>query len=152
MILEKVSGCTCDSLTVDDVQEIELDDDARVNVLKRIGMYIATMDMNAFKPLMEDEFMMYTTAEDLEYADEFYSLLLKNGTIKPLQQLDGMSDIELEYLLIELRVALSNYIMNVPPSDLNWILSQFVEAFGVSEYLGHCDQCGDSIYQYTLKI
>jgi hypothetical protein len=79
-------------------------------------------------------------------------MLIKNRTIEPLQQLDGMSAIDEEYLRIELRVSLSNYIMNVTPNDLNWILSQFVEAIGETEYLGYCDQCSDSIYKYTLEL
>ena len=152
MILEKVTGCTCDSLTVDDVREIEMKDDDRVSVLKRIVMYISRLDLAKFKELINDELMMYTDMEDLSYADEFYSMLLKNKTIEPLQQLDGMSAIDEEYLLIELRVALANYIMNVSPNDLNWILSQFVEALGEEEYLGYCEQCCDSINKYTLEL
>jgi hypothetical protein len=152
MILEKVTGCTCDSLTVDDVREIDINDDDRISVLKRIGMYISILDLAKFKALINNELLMYTSLDDLEYADEFYLMLIKNRTIEPLQQLDGMSAIDEEYLLIELRVSLSNYIMNVTPNDLNWILSQFVEAIGETEYLGYCDQCCDSIYKYTLEI
>lgn len=152
MFLEKVTGCTCDSLTVDDVQEIKMSDNDRVAVLKRIGMYISILDLAKFKELINNELLMYTSLDDLEYADEFYLMLIKNKTIEPLQQLDGMSAIDEEYLLIELRVSLANYIMNVSPNDLNWILSQFVEAVGETEYLGYCDQCCDSIYKYTLEI
>lgn len=152
MFLEKVTGCTCDSLTVDDVQEIKMSDNDRVAVLKRIGMYISILDLAKFKELINNELLMYTSLDDLEYADEFYLMLIKNKTIEPLQQLDGMSAIDEEYLLIELRVSLANYIMNVSPNDLNWILSQFVEAVGETEYLGYCDQCCDSFYKYTLEI
>ena len=152
MFLEKVTGCTCDSLTVDDVQEIKMSDNDRVAVLKRIWMYISILDLAKFKELINNELLMYTSLDDLEYADEFYLMLIKNKTIEPLQQLDGMSAIDEEYLLIELRVSLANYIMNVSPNDLNWILSQFVEAVGETEYLGYCDQCCDSIYKYTLEI
>lgn len=152
MFLEKVTGCTCDSLTVNDVQEIEMNNDDRVSVLKRIGMYISSLDLAKFKALINNELLMYTSLDDLEYADEYYLMLIKNKTIEPLQQLDGMSAIDEEYLLIELRVSLANYIMNISPNDLNWILSQFVEALGDTEYLGYCDQCCDSIYKYTLEI
>lgn len=37
-------------------------------------------------------------------------------------------------------------------SLLEEILTNYVETDGDFENLGHCDQCGDSIWKYTLEI
>lgn len=152
MILEKVTGCTCDSLTVDDVREIELTDIERRDVLTNIGKYISKMDLESFKGLIDGELKMYSNEEDLDCVDEFYSMLLVDKTIKPLQQFDNMLPLDEEYLLIELRVALANFIINMHTDDLNWLLQQITEALGESEYLFYCEQCFDSVYKYTLEI
>ena len=152
MILEKVTGCTCSSLTVDGVEEIEMCDNARVATLKKISKYISKMALDKFREVINNELLMYTTEEDLEYVDEFYSTLLVNKTIKPLQQISGMSALDEEYLLIELRVALANFILNMSTDDLNWLLQEVTEHLGETKYLGYCEQCCDSIHQYTLEI
>lgn len=152
MVIEKVTGCTCDSLTVDDVQEIALTNSERREVLNNIGKYISKMDLESFKDLIDCELKMYSNEEDLEYVDEFYSMLLVDKTIKPLQQFDNMLPLDEEYLLIELRVALANFILNMSTDDLNWLLQQITEALGESEYLYYCEQCFDSVYKCTLEI
>lgn len=152
MILEKVTGCTCSSLTVDGVEEIELCDNARVATLKKISEYFRKMELSKFREVIDDELLMYTTEEDLEYVDGFYSTLLVNKTIKPLQQISGMNALDEEYLLVELRAALANFILNMSTDDLNWLLQQVTESLGEPKYLGYCEQCCDSIDQYTLKI
>ena len=152
MVIEKVTGCTCDSLTIDNVQEIELTIYDRRNVLANIAKYISKMDLESFKELIDDELKMYTTEEDLECVDEFYSMLLVDKTIKPLQQFDNMLPLDEERLLIVLRVALANFIINMQTDDLNWLLQQITEALGNREYLFYCEQCFDSVYKYTLEI
>lgn len=72
MKIEKVTGCICDSLTVDGVQEIALTDEKRVEVLGRISDYIKTMDLKKFAEAINNEIGMYRDEEDLEYASEFY--------------------------------------------------------------------------------
>lgn len=151
MILEKVTGCICDSLTVDGVQEIDLTDEKRVEVLSAISYYVHTYPFDKFGELIRDYFAMYTTEEDLEYMDEYYKSMINSKLITPLYVLpeDTMANIA---LYAALRARLGCYIKSVPPNELNWILQQVVEAFGEYEYIGHCDQCCDSIYKYTLEI
>lgn len=52
MILKQTTGCVCDSLTVDDVEEIDLTDEQRRQVILKISEYIAnqmkTDDLNCF--------------------------------------------------------------------------------------------------------
>lgn len=151
MKIEKVTGCICDSLTVDGVQEIDLTDGKRVEVLSAISDYIHTYPFDKFGELIRWYFEMYTTEEDLEYMDEYYKSLIDSKLITPLYVLPE-DTVENIALYAALRARLGCYIKSVPPHDLNWILQQVVEAFGEYEYIDYCEQCCDSIYKYTLEI
>lgn len=52
MILKQTTGCVCNSLTVDGVEEIDLTEDQRKEVILKISEYIAdqmkTDDLNCF--------------------------------------------------------------------------------------------------------
>ena len=50
MELKCTSGCICDSMTVDGVEEIDLEnDEIRKEVLERIGDYIGKLNLNENK-------------------------------------------------------------------------------------------------------
>ena len=46
MILKLVRGCVCDSMTVDDVEEIDLTDDQRRKVIETIMKNLKPEDLN----------------------------------------------------------------------------------------------------------
>lgn len=60
MILKQTTGCVCDSLTVDDVEEIDLTDEQRRQVILKISEYIANQmspgDLNCFLQYFIDFF------------------------------------------------------------------------------------------------
>lgn len=60
MILKQTIGCTCASLTVDDVEEINLTEEQRKEVIQKISEYIAnqmkTDDLNCFLQYFIDFF------------------------------------------------------------------------------------------------
>lgn len=147
MILEKVTGCTCDSLTVDGVKEIDLDDFAREMTLKKISEFFWNYNLSKFERLINEYLRLYVAEDDLEYVDEFYQQLIDEKVIKPLDQ--NITDID---VLMQLRSKLSIYINRLDNGELNWLLQEVVWALGEYEYLGYCEQCCDSIYKYTLEI
>ena len=50
MELKRTSGCICDSMTVDGVEEIDLEnDEIRKEVLERIGDYIGKLNLDEKK-------------------------------------------------------------------------------------------------------
>ena len=147
MILEKVTGCTCDSLTVDGVREIDLDDFAREMTLKKISEFFWNYNLSKFGKLINEYLQLYIAEDDLEYIDEFYQQLIDEKVIKPLEQ--NITDID---VLIQLRSKLSIYINRLDNGELNWLLQEVVGTLGEYEYLGYCEQCCDSIYKYTLEI
>lgn len=60
MILKQTTGCVCNSLTVDDVEEIYLTEDQRKEVILKISEYIANQmkpdDLNCFLQYFIDFF------------------------------------------------------------------------------------------------
>ena len=60
MILKQTTGCVCDSLTVDDVEEIDLTEEQRKEVILKISEYISnqmkTGDLNCFLQYFIDFF------------------------------------------------------------------------------------------------
>lgn len=37
-------------------------------------------------------------------------------------------------------------------SNIKNMIIDFLELNGDSEFIGHCDECGDNIYKYTLTV
>lgn len=153
MKIEKVTGCICDSLTVDGVKEVDLTDEKRIEVLERISDYIKTMDLKKFAEAINNEIGMYRDEEDLEYASEFYLKLTNEGVIDLFEKLPEEWYFESEWLASRLRAYTANYIRNMKTEDLNWVLQQLTEEFAFQESDGiPCDCCGDCVTTYTLEI
>ena len=153
MKIEKVTGCICDSLTVDGVQELDLTNETRVKVLERISDYIKTMDLKKFAEAINNEIGMYKDEEDLEYASEFYLKLTNEGVIDLFEQFPAEWYFESEWLSSRLRAYTAHYIRNMKTEDLNWVLQQLTEAFAFQESDGiPCDCCGDCVTTYTMEI
>lgn len=153
MKLEMIKGCICDSLTIDDVEEINLTDEKRIEVLVKIGKYVASCDIHKIGEVLSDELEMVNTEEDLEYADDFYLSLIDKEIIQPLQQFPKEWNHEAEHLARQFRSYLSKYIRDLHPNCLNTLLQTFIEEFGVYEgSVGPCECCGDYIETFTLEI
>jgi hypothetical protein len=124
MKLTKTTGCLSDSLQVDGVEEIDLDDNTRRRALKEIGEYVKkqTLDEEGLELLRED-IEGYCSKEGGE---------LKDKTIQELGEI-----IETE-----------------ETSSLNYILQFIVEFFGELTYHSKepCECCGDYVYEYTLDL
>lgn len=145
-------GCTWDSLTVDNVEEIDLTDKQRIEVLGKISKFIDALDIHKFGEVIKDELERYSTEEDLEYTDDFYSGLIYSEIIKPLEQYPDEWNHHSEQLSRQLRSYTSKYIRDLSPEELNYVLQEFIEIFGEYENCGYCDCCGDIREQYTLEI
>lgn len=145
-------GCTWDSLTVDNVEEIDLTDEKRIEVLSIISKFITSMDIRKFGNLMKDELMMYETEEELKYATDFYESLISNDLIQPLEQYPSEWNHRSEQLSRQLRSYVSKYVRDLSPDYLNYVLQDLLPEFGIYENCGYCECCGDIREQYTLEI
>lgn len=125
MILKSVTGCICDSLTVDDIEEIDLPSDKiRKEVLEKIGEFLK-------KQLLDDHQLT-----NLRDSMEAY-LNLEEGELKgkTIEELGGI-------------------IKSTEPGNLNYVLQFIIEPFGELTYKSKtaCDCCGDYVYEYTLVV
>ena len=74
-----------------------------------------------------------------------------NGCICTSLTVDNVETINMD--INELKSILHKMIDNLDDiSDLQSIFCYYLETFGKYEDLGTCDECGDSIFRFTLKI
>lgn len=124
MILKKVTGCICDSLTVDGVEEIDLTDKDRRKVLNKISNYIKNLPYDCFE-----------RAKDLL----FWFTDLEEGSLDVTCTMT-MADIGEEVRLADVK-------------SLNYVLQGITELLYDSEEMSDpCPCCGDYIITYTLEI
>lgn len=124
MILKNISGCICSSLTVDDVEEIDLTDDVRKTTLEKIGEYIKTLPQERL--------------EDAKYLLTWFT---------------EMTDDDVENSTLSLE-EIGNIVKTTSPENLNYILQGFVDKFYTKEpeISDPCPCCGDCIWTYIVEI
>ena len=152
MIIEMTTGCICDSLTVDGIEEINLTDDKRKEVLIEISNYVITIDIKTFGKLIDNYLSMFNQEDDLDYITDFYQSLINDEIITPLQQFPKVWNHEAELLTRQFRQKVHTYIATMHPNELNILLQDLLNTLGKYEFIGHCDCCGDIIEKYTLNL
>ena len=76
MIIEMTTGCICDSLTVDGIEEINLTDDKRKEVLIKISNYNTELNIKSLGKLIDNYLSMFDQEDDLDYITDFYQSLI----------------------------------------------------------------------------
>ena len=152
MIIEMTTGCICDSLTVDGIEEINLTDDKRKEVLMNISNYIITIDIKTFGKLINNYLSMFNQEDDLDYITDFYQSLIDDEIIIPLQQFPKVWNHEANLLTRRFRQKVHTHIITMHPNELNILLQDLLNTLGKYEFIGQCDCCGDIIEKYTLNI
>ena len=128
MQLISVTGCLCDSLTVDGVEEIDLpNDEARKEIVDKIGDYISS--------LKEENYDTYTR-ENLAC------------------NIEGYLNYEEDSLLDKSFKELGEIVKSAPGDQLNYILQFVIPNLGSITYHSEepCECCGDYVWEYTLEI
>lgn len=152
MKLEMRRGCIWDSLTVDNVEEIDLTDEVRKEVLFEISKFIATLDIRQFGKLMANELAMYENSEELEYATDFYLSLIDKEIIQPFEQYPKEWNHYSELLSRQLRCYVSKYVRDLSPNYLNYVMQDLLPTLGRYENCGYCECCGDVREIYYLEL
>lgn len=147
MNLKYTDGCTCTSYDVDGTEFIDLTlENQRELAIKLINY---TNNLQVFEHIyafsIEDTDELYTM--DNEQITEFYTKL-DNSVIefRNSWSIKNKKQYCVDYI--------TNY--NIEDSNADWLYQHVFELVlendGVYKFLGHCDCCGDSIREYTLKI
>ena len=144
MKLQYTDGCTCTSYDVDGTEFIDLSIEKQRELAIKLINY--TNSSQVFSNI-------YSFA--LEYTDELYEM--SEEQIKEFYDSLYSKINEFKILPIEEQKNFCvDYIANYNSSDADWLYQNVfeivLESDGDYKYLGHCECCGDSIREYTLKI
>lgn len=129
------TGCTCDSLTVDGIEEVDLNtDEKRKGILNKIGDYVSNLELDPKKERQEEQLNVIKRCIYYAKCDEWDEDIVDFGN-KTLEDL-------------------GNIIKEMSPVELNPLLCEFVPALGKLTYKSSkpCECCGDWITEYTLNI
>lgn len=70
MELELTQGCVCDSLTIDNIEEVDLTDEQRIEVLNKIGEYIKTVPTDTLNDFLQDFIQLFGEFEDIGHCEQ----------------------------------------------------------------------------------
>ena len=142
-------GCVCDSLVIDGKESSECTLEELLSVIRKI-LYKESSKFNliSFLDQVIDIFSDYASfiGDSCRYGrflisfDENYDIIVNNKYIKDFNE-DEIRDIIIE-------------IINSGKNQANlvWTLRGLVQIYGKYKYCYHCDECGDDVVEYKLKI
>lgn len=147
MKLRYTDGCTCTSYDVDGTEFIDLSIERQRELAIKLISYTdnSNVFVNVYSFALENTDNLYKMTED--QIKEFYNEV--DNCVIDFKN-NWSIDRQKEYCL--------GYIYNYNINDVNadWLYQHVFELVleyeGKYKYLGHCDCCGDSIREYTLKI
>lgn len=142
-------GCICDSLVIDGKESSEYTSEELLSAIKKI-LYKESSKFNLINFLDEviDIFSDYASfvGNSCKYGrflisfDENYDIIVNNKYIKDFNE-DEIRDIIIEII---------NSGKN--KDNLVWTLRGLVQIYGKYKFCYHCDECGDDVIEYKLKI
>ena len=142
-------GCICDSLVIDGKESSECTLEELLSVIRKI-LYKESSKFNliSFLDQVIDIFNDYASfvGDSCRYGrflisfDENYDIIVNNKYIKDFNE-DEIRDIIIEII---------NSGKN--QDNLVWTLRGLVQIYGKYKYCYHCDECGDDVVEYKLKI
>ena len=142
-------GCICDSLKIDGKESSECTSEELFSAIRKI-LYKESSKFNLIKflDLVIDIFCDYASfiGDSCKYGrflisfDENYDIIVNNKCINDFNK-DEIRDIIIEII---------NSGKN--KSNLVWTLRGLVQIYGKYKFCYHCDECGDDVVEYKLKI
>ena len=142
-------GCICDSLKIDGKESSGCTSEELISVIRKI-LYNESSKFNLieFLDLVIDIFCDYASfiGDSCKYGrflisfDENYDIIVNNKCINDFNK-DEIRDIIIEII---------NSGKN--KANLVWTLRGLVQIYGKYKFCYHCDECGDDVVEYKLKI
>lgn len=142
-------GCICDSFDIDGKESSKYTSEELLSAIKKI-LYKESSKFNLINFLDEviDIFSDYASfvGNSCKYGrflisfDENYDIIVNNKYIKDFNE-DEIRDIIIEII---------NSGKN--KDNLVWTLRGLVQIYGKYKFCYHCDECGDNVVEYKLKI
>lgn len=154
MELILTEGCVCDSLTIDDKEARECSNEelkeivkkvldkekSRYNLIKLLGMVIEIFgEYSTDKIIIEtDKYGLITIMEQDQDGADVITVGERN--------VNGFAEEEIRDMII---AVINSRDDN---ADLIWTLRGLIQNFGEYKFCYHCDECGDNVVEYKLKI
>lgn len=142
-------GCICDSLKIDGKESSECTSEELFSAIRKI-LYKESSKFNLIKflDLVIDIFCDYASfiGDSCKYGrflisfDENYDIIVNNKCINDFNE-DEIRDIIIEII---------NSGKN--KANLVWTLRGLVQIYGKYKFCYHCDECGDDVVEYKLKL
>ena len=142
-------GCICDSLKIDGKESSGCTSEELISVIRKI-LYNESSKFNLieFLDMVIDIFCDYASfiGDSCKYGrflisfDENYDIIVNNKCINDFNK-DEIRDIIIEII---------NSGKN--KANLVWTLRGLVQIYGKYKFCYHCDECGDDVVEYKLKI
>ena len=142
-------GCVCDSLVIDGKESSECTSEELFSAIRKI-LYKESSKFNLIKflDLVIDIFCDYASfiGDSCKYGrflisfDENYDVIVNNKCINDFKE-DEIRDIIIEII---------NSGKN--KANLVWTIRGLVQDYGKYKFCYHCDECGDDVVEYKLKI
>lgn len=165
-------GCTATSIEVDGQSFSELSSQEKIETMKKLIDYVCQQPSDhARNDLLRDVMILLipdiaTDEHEFQYDSDDENALInvyvyKDDKDKVIVIDNGFDDQVITngysyfaYNLNENDRALFYKIIekSVDNCFLNNIFMDILRTYGETEYLCHCDQCGDSVWEYTLNI
>lgn len=157
MKLELIDGCMASSFTVDDKEAYKLSSEELLSYCIKVINTIKNKDtlLNEFKECL-------TIIGNYDLSTDYYTIELEE-TIK-LIYLESPYTCEYKEYLTANDLNLETYNINIIKKyfiqllqkateyQLYDCLLQLTEDIGIMKFLYHCDECGDNVYSYTIKL
>ena len=149
MKITLTEGCICDSLVIDGKESSECTSEELLSAIRKI-LYKESSKFNliGFLDQVIDIFSDYASfaGDSCRYGrflisfDENEDIIVNNKYIKDFNE-DEIRDIIIE-------------IINSGKNQANlvWTLRGLVQIYGKYKFCYHCDECGDDVVEYKLKI
>ena len=142
-------GCICDSLKIDGKESSECTSEELFSAIRKI-LYKESSKFNLIKflDLVIDIFCDYASfiGDSCKYGrflisfDENYDIIVNNKCINDFNE-DEIRDIIIEII---------NSVKN--KANLVWTLRGLVQIYGKYKFCYHCDEFGDDVVKYKLKL
>ena len=154
MELILTEGCVCDSLTIDDkevrdysneelsgiIKKVLDKEKSKFNLIKLLGMIIEIFgEYSTDKIIIEtDKYGLITIMEQDQDGTDVITVGERN--------VNDFAEEEIRDMIIAI---ISSRDDN---ADLIWTLRGLIQNLGRYKFCYHCDECGDNVVEYKLKI
>lgn len=146
------TGCICDSFMIDDKEARDYSIDELKEITKKV-LELEKSKANLIN-LLNDVVKIFgecSTDECMTKIDKYGVVLATEQDGKDVITIDGKN--ANKFTKEEIRDVIINVVSaDNDNADLIWALRGFISNFGEYKFCYHCDECGDNVVEYKLKL